>query len=260
MTTVDFQTLHPQIVGQWQAIEQASTTERRLLVLELTQVLAEWEAAQEGSLENIQNLRLMGHWRALGDIVGARLQAILVQLGENKPVLRERLMKVGSEVGAAEAELQSLNTEVEALSAELAAGEARLTALRQAQDVLRQQLESLHRLRQLEMEVEQTKAGVDELKAQLQSGYDPGGALTQLVTLSKMLLGYYQAYLAADRDIAHHLLSSEPNNSQSPTLSRMLQVPERLMALERDLKDIDRVLAERLQEQDAWDREVKARA
>ncbi len=259
MAKVDFQTLYYQISGQWQAIGSATPSERRLLILELTQALAGWEAEEDAPLENSQTLCRIGYWSALGQTVGTQIQGIVGQLGENKPVLRERLREIRDEIAAAEVQVQQLQPEVAALETELAAAESQLMVLRQKQAALSQQLESLKTLRQLEEDVERAQVGVDDLAVQLQQGDDPGGALAKLVTLSEMLLAYYQAYLAADRDIAHHLLSSEANKPPSATLSRMLQVPERLMVLDGELKTIDRVLTERLQEQDARDREVKAR-
>lgn len=258
MANPDFQTLQHQFIGHWQAIEQADPTERRLLVIELAKALAEWEAAQTGPLDRFQDLRRSGHWSALAQAAAAQSQQIAERLGEEKPALRRRLQETAAGIAAAESRLTALTPEVESAHAELAVGEADLAALAQREAALLRQLDAWQRLRGLQSRLEEARADLAGLTDRLQRGGDPTGVLGEIAGLWGLVTGYYDAWLLANRDIADQLLDA-PAPGLATASPEVLAVPDRLRALDRELKAIDGLLAGQLQQQDALDQTLKSR-
>lgn len=284
MANTDFHALHHQVLDQWQAIEQADPAARRVLMVELAKVLAEWEAAQDEPLAKVQDLTRTGHWHSLAQAAAAEARRQVERLGEEKPALRQRLTDVATLIGNTQGEIQALTLAVEALRQELALTETTLAELEEREAVLRRQLDACHRLRELESEVTAVRTELGLLAETLQRGDDPADVLTRLASLREVVVGYYTAYLQASRDIAGQLAGGdvadvpppEPASSAGPAPSALhaasataaspappapaiLEIPSRLLALDRELKAIDQVLADQLRIQDAVDLETKAR-
>ena len=284
MANTDFHALHHQVLDQWQAIEQADPAARRVLMVELAKVLAEWEAAQDEPLAKVQDLTRTGHWHSLAQAAAAEARRQVERLGEEKPALRQRLTNVATLIGNTQGEIQALTLAVEALRQELALTETTLAELEEREAVLRRQLDACHRLRELESEVTAVRTELGLLAETLQRGDDPADVLTRLASLREVVVGYYTAYLQASRDIAGQLAGGdvadvpppEPASSAGPAPSALhaasataaspappapaiLEIPSRLLALDRELKAIDQVLADQLRIQDAVDLETKAR-
>lgn len=287
MANTDFQALHHQVLDQWQAIEQADPAERRVLMVELAKVLAEWEAAQDEPLAKVQDLTRTGHWHSLAQAAAAEANRQVERLGEEKPALRQRLTEVATLIGNTQGEIQALTPAVEALRQELALTEASLADLEEREAVLRRQLATCRQLGELESEVMAVRTELGLLADTLQRGDDPAEVLARLASLREVVVGYYRAYLQASRDIAGQLAGGdvadvpppEPASSAGPPPSVLhaasaasiasatavspapgiLEIPNRLLALDRELKAIDQVLADQLRLQDAVDLETKAR-
>lgn len=269
MGTADFATLQHQFLDQWQAIEQADPAERRVLIIELAKALAEWEAAQEAPLDRGQDLTRTGHWSSVAQVAAAEARRLAERLGEAKPALRQRLDGVGQQIATTEGELQALTPEVEALFQELALAEASLVELEGRLAALHRQRDACQRLGELQAEVAAAKAELDLLGDTLRRGDEPSEVLARLASLRDVVASYYAAYLQASRDIAAQLAGGDSVDaptagasfvaSASASVSAILDVPDRLLSLDRELKAIDQVLAEHLRSQDAVDLEIKAR-
>ena len=284
MANADFHALHHQVLDQWQAIEQADPAERRVLMVELAKVLAEWEAAQDEPLAKVQDLTRTGHWHSLAQAAAAEARRQVERLGEEKPALRQRLTEVATQIGNTQGEILALTPALEALRQDLALTEATLADLEEREAVLRRQLATCRQLGELESEIAAVRTELGLLADTLQRGDDPAEVLARLASLRGVVVGYYSAYLQASRDIAGQLaggdaadappaepaLSTEPASSALHAASiasataasftpGILEIPNRLLALDRELKAIDQILADQLRLQDAVDRETKAR-
>lgn len=290
MAYTDFHALHHQVLDQWQAIGQADPAAGRVLMVELAKVLAEWEAAQDEPLAKVQDLTRTGHWHSLAQAAAAEARRQVERLGEEKPALRQRLTDVATLIGNTQGEIQALTPAVEALRQELALTEATLADLEEREAGLRRQLATCRQLGELEAEIAAVRDELGLLAETLQRGDDPAEVLTRLASLREVVVGYYTAYLQASRDIAGQLAGgdvadappAEPASSTGPAPSALhaasaasiasiasstaaspapgiFEIPNRLLALDRELKAIDQVLADQLRLQDAVDRETKAR-
>ncbi len=257
MGSVDFQSLQPQLHDQLRAIELAEPSERRVLMIELAKVLAAWEATRNEPLTWTEELARTGHWSDLALAAGAESRRLAVRLGEAKPALCRRLQEVGLLIEAAEVELQPLTSEVEALRDKLSLSDAHLADLIAREVALRQQLEAAQRLQALQSEVAEAQAKLGLLGDTLQRGDKPSEILAGLASLRDAVLGYYGAYLEATRNISDQLtgdgeVTATPSNA-------LLEIPARLLALDRELESIDDVLSGHLRRQEALDLEIKAR-
>ncbi|CRI67785.1 hypothetical protein THIOKS1810003 [Thiocapsa sp. KS1] len=256
--TADFQTLRYQFLNQWSQIEQADPADRRILVVELAKALADWEAAQAEPLEKLVNLKRNAHWSALAQTAAAASGEIAERLGEEKQTLRDRLRETQARIQDAESQLQTLTPRVEEISAELALSESSLVDLTQRETALRQQLDACLRLSDLQSKVTGIKTELGLLGDRLRAGQDPAEVLSRLAGMRDTLGEYYDAYLSATRDISSQL-SDDAAWSAAPPTPEVLDVPSRLLDLDRALKDIDRTLAGHQARQEALDLEIKAR-
>jgi hypothetical protein len=73
------------------------------------------------------------------------------------------------------------------------------------------------------------------------------------------IIDFYDAWRVAGGEIADALLGPGADAMQLPAAPDLLAVPERLSALNRELRAIDQVLAARLRAQDDLDQTLKAR-
>ncbi|NCA71502.1 MAG: hypothetical protein EOM91_15710 [Sphingobacteriia bacterium] len=256
--TVDFQTLQHQFLDQWAEIQQAQPAERRILAVELAKALAEWEAAQAEPLEKLLNLKRSAQWSALAQTAAAASAGIAARLGEEKQTLRDRLQDTQARIRDAESQLQALTPQVEEIGAELAVSEASLEDLTQRETALRRQLDACLRLRELQSKVTGIKTELGLLGDRLQAGKDPVEVLSRFAGMRDALVEYYDAYIGATRDISGHLLN-EAAWSAAPPTREVLEIPSRLLHLDRELKDIDQTLAGHLAQQEALDLKTKAR-
>ncbi|AUB80577.1 hypothetical protein [Candidatus Thiodictyon syntrophicum] len=259
MANRDFDLLRHQFTGHWQAIEQAAPHERRVLVIELAKALADWEAGQSEPLPRLPDLQRSGHWGALGTLAAAESSRIAARLGAEKQALRTRLADTAAAIAAAETGLAALMPEVDGLDADLAATAAQLADLTARESALRERLSALQRLRALESELAPAR---DELTA-LAEGFlrdeDPTGMLGALGRVHRQLVAFYDAWRLASVEIADALLGTGADAMQVPPAPDLLAVPERLAALDRELRAIDQALAGRIRAQDALDQTLKAR-
>lgn len=260
MANTDFQALRYQFMGHWQAIEQAEPAERRVLLVELAKALAEWEAEQDEPLGKVQELKRTGHWSALAQVAAAQSQGIAERLGDEKQALRQRLQESSARIDANTAQVQALQQDIDTIGAELSLSQAHLDELAHREAALRQQIQALERLQQLQPEVDRAQAEFAALAATLRQGEEPGEVLAGLASLREVLTAHYDAYLLASRSIADQLRMDGSDTLHAPPSPEALAVPERLLALDRELKAIDQVLAVQLQQQDRLDRETMARA
>lgn len=256
--TAEFQTLRHQFLDQWSQIEQADPAQRRILVVELAKALADWEAAQAEPIEKRVDLKRTAHWSALAQTAAAASGEIAARLGAEKQALGDRLRETQARIHDTESQLQTLTPQVEEISAELALSEASLQDLTQREKALRQRLDACLSLRDLQSEVAGINTELGLLGDRLQAGQDPTEALSRLAGMRDSLVGYYDAYLSATRDISSQL-SDDAAGSTAPPPPAVLEVPSRLLDLDRALKDIDQTLARHLDQQEAMDLEIKAR-
>lgn len=257
MATADFRSLCQQFSGQWNVIQQAPSAERRILVAELAKALAEWEAAQTDPLDKIQSLQRVAHWGALASLAAEQIQHIIDQLGQTKPTLQIRLQETYEQIMGGQSRLEKMRDEVEAVCAVLRIAEQELGDLKEKELCFERQLESLHILSRLQDAVDHMKVSVAELEGQLMRGEDPAGLLAEVTSLYDTLLGHYKNYVASNQEIAANMLVMDEHH---PVLtSEIGGVPERLVALDQELKKIDQILAEQLQRQDVRDQEIKTR-
>ena len=259
MANPDFESLRHQFTGHWQAIEQAAPDERRVLVIELAKVLADWESAQTEPLARLADRQRSVHWSALGPLVAAESNRIAARLGEEKQAQRARLTENAAAIEACEAGLAVLTPEVESLDAELAATAAQLADLADREAALRERLSALQRLRALEAELAQARDELTTLAERLQRGEDPTGLLGSLGGVHERIIDFYDAWRVAGGEIADALLGPGADAMQLPAAPDLLAVPERLSALNRELRAIDQVLAARLRAQDELDQTLKTR-
>jgi hypothetical protein len=259
MANPDFESLRHQFTGHWQAIEQAAPEERRVLVIELAKALADWEAAQTEPLARLPDLQRSGHWSALGTLVAAESNRIAARLGDEKQALRVRLTENAAAIKASESALTVLALEVECLDAELAATATQLADLAARKAALRERLSALQRLRALEVELVQARDELIVLADHLRRGEDPTDLLGVLGRMHEQIVAFYDAWRLAGREIIEALLGAGTDAMLPPPTPDLLAVPERLSALDRELRAIDQVLAARIRAQDDLDQTLKAR-
>jgi chromosome segregation ATPase len=259
MANPDFESLRHQFTGHWQAIEQATPDERRVLVIELAKALADWEAGQTEPLARLPDLQRSGHWSALGTLVATESNRIAARLGEEKQTLRARLTGNAAAIAASEAALAALAPEVEGLDAELAATAAPIADLAAREAALRERLSTLQRLRTLEAELTQARDELTALAERLRRVEDPTDLLGVLGPMHEQIVAFYDAWRRAGGEIVEALLGAGADALLPPPAPDLLAVPERLSALDRELRAIDQVLAARIRARDDLDQTLKAR-
>jgi hypothetical protein len=257
MTASDFVTLRQQFIDQWEGIEQAGPTERRVLAVELARLLLDWEVQQDAKLDKQPGLMRAAHWAQIGELATGQVGRVAVDLDAKKASLRARLDEIRGRIDTQQTQIAALRDEIKTLSEQLDLEQQTLPDLEQAQAALRGQIEALKTLRALRAEVEQARAQTGVLAERLEHGNDPSGVIADLAALAPKLLDYYNAHIRADAEIAVHLAAGTWEVEPPP---EVLGIPERLSALQRELETIDRLLAEQLQRQDAADVEIRARA
>lgn len=259
MTSPDFESLRHQFAGHWQAIEQAAPHERRILIVELAKVLADWECNQTEPLARLPDLQRSGHWSALGTLAATESNRIAGRLGDEKQALRARLTETAGVIAATEASLAALAPEVESLETALATNAARLPELAARETAVRERLSALQRLHALETELAQARDALSVVAGRLPPGEDPSGLLAALGSVQRRIVAFYDAWRVAGGEIADAMLASGADAIQPPPPPDLLAVPERLSALDRELRAIDQVLAARVSTRDDLDQTLKGR-
>lgn len=256
MTQPDFVTLSPQFAAQWQDIEKADPSQRRVLVSELIRALADWEARRTDPLARLPALQRAAHWSAVADMAAAEAGRIAAGLGAEKAALHARLTDSAAAINAARADLAALTAEVGALDSELAVADTSVEALGARADDLRARLHTLQRLRELAAALARQRAEIAVLTAEHKDVTDPGGLLAALAQVHKILADFYAAWQQASADLAA-ALGTEVGDLPPPDAD-LLALPERLLALDRELGAIDQVLTARVCAQDAEDQARRA--
>lgn len=254
--TTDYQRIAHQVTGQVQAIERADASEQRLLALELAHILAQWEAAQTETLLDQDGLLRAAHLANLAQTTAQQAAAMVTRLSEKKAKLRQTLQDNAEQLRQRQTELESLRVEVERLSQELSVQESCLSELAAREAELHKQQAACEQLRGYQSRHQRIQTELAELRAALHH-QDPAPLLQQLAELQHSLLSDYQAYLLASQDITTQMHDTQAGSL--PPGPELLNIPERLIRLDAELKAIDQILAEHLRQQDAQDAEVRTR-
>jgi chromosome segregation ATPase len=263
MPSQTFDALKYQFNDQWDTICKANQPDRRVLMVQLAEVLANWEQQQSEPLDKIQTLKRMGHWKAIAENSAAQLEQIIATLDENKTGLRDKLHMLKKQLDEhlqhltiQENETRQLEEHLEPLKSQVGVNNASEAALAQKNDHLKQQLETLKKLSSLQHEIKQANGTLTLLEESLQQGRDPSGlldVLKRLFTQREQLLAYYQSYVTANQNIQKNLAPLGHN----PRLGKIEDLLTRLSNMDRELKEIDQALAEQLSAQNDSDQDMK---
>lgn len=259
MTIQTFQDLRFQFENQWQAINQASGAERRVLVSELAMLLANWETSQTDTLDKMQTLTRIGHWKAIATTGATECDRIIGQLESNKAALRDKLAILKEQIDDGAQHYANILNELKELSAKTEAGDTQLEKLLQLQENTKAQLLALNAIAELKADMESAKTALESYEEHIRQGRDPTGAaetIGRLLALKEQLLAYYQHYAQSNEAIQQNLsILAKEDSVHREAKARLAQLEK----IGSELKEIDRSLAQQLAALDSSDLTIGSR-